>query len=117
MLLALLSLAGVPPLAGLIGKFLVFYALVRAAAEHPTLVVAAFLGAVGVVLSLYYYLLFIREMYVKAPPERAGAMPAAPWTARLVLVGGVVSLVLLGVYWRPLQEAASHAAQALFAAR
>jgi NADH-quinone oxidoreductase subunit N len=113
MLLALLSLAGVPPLAGLIGKFLVFFAVVKAADISPSLYVAALAGAVGVVISLYYYLLLIREMYVKEAPV---GLPRTSTTlaARFVLGVGVASLVGLGVFWRPAYDAAMHAAQALF---
>ena len=113
MLLSLLSLAGVPPMAGLIGKFLVFYAVVKAAETHHALYVAALIGAVGVVVSLYYYLLLIREMYAKQP---AGDAPVAkiPWTSRLVLVVGIASMVGLGIYWQPAYDAATHAAKALF---
>ena len=113
MLLALLSLAGVPPLAGLIGKFLVFFALVKAADVSPALYAAAIVGAIGVVVSLYYYLLLIREMYVKDAPA---GLPKThtPLAARLVVAFGVASMVGLGVFWRPAYDAAIHAAQALF---
>jgi NADH-quinone oxidoreductase subunit N len=114
MLLALLSLAGVPPMAGLIGKLLVFYAVVRAAEAHPALYVAAFVGAAGVVVSLYYYLLLIRRMYVGTPPQGASRVPV-PWPARAVIAVGIVSMLAIGVYWGPVQEAATKAARALFA--
>jgi NADH-quinone oxidoreductase subunit N len=118
MLLALLSLAGVPPMAGLIGKFLVFYALVDAAQTHPGLILLGFLGALGVVLSLYYYLLLIREMYVKEPSEGSAAPRLAiPRGSRAAVVLGVVALVLFGVYWAPVYDAAHRAALALFAVR
>ena len=115
MLLALLSLAGVPPMAGLIGKLLVFYEVVRVAGTHPALYAAALIGAVGVVISLYYYLLLIREIYAKAPATEAPLRPI-PVASRLVLVVGILAMVGLGLYWRNAYDAATEAAQALFPA-
>jgi NADH-quinone oxidoreductase subunit N len=118
MLLALLSLAGVPPLAGLIGKFLVFFALVKASEHHPGLLALGFIGAAGVVLSLYYYLLLIREMYIKEPVEGPSAPRLAiPAGTRLAVAIGVVALVGVGVFWAPVYDAAQRASHALFNAR
>jgi NADH-quinone oxidoreductase subunit N len=62
MMLALFSLAGIPPVAGFFGKFFLFTA---AASKGYYLLV--FLAVVNVTISLYYYLLVIRAMfYVKA---------------------------------------------------
>ena len=74
-------------------------------------------GAVGVVLSLYYYLLLIRTLYVKPPPggPEAERVPV-PAGAYAVVVVGILSLVGLGVFWGPLYSAAEQAARALLAA-
>ena len=90
-----------------------FFAVVKAADVSPSLYVAALIGAAGVVVSLYYYLLLIREMYVKEAPAGLGRTNT-PVAARLVLCVGVASMVGLGVFWRPAYDAAVHAAQALF---
>lgn len=111
MLLSLLSLAGVPPLAGLVGKFLLFYAVVERG-----LFAVAFVGAVAVVFSLYYYLLLIREMYVK-PPAGDTAPPPIPASARWVVAFGIAALLALGIFWGPVYDAAKSAAGALFPAR
>jgi NADH-quinone oxidoreductase subunit N len=108
MLLALLSLAGVPPLAGLIGKFLVFFAVV-----DRGLYALAVIGAASVVVSLYYYLLFAKQMYVRRGPEETTPI-AVPLTARVVLWGGMAVMLGLGIYWKPAHDAASAAARALF---
>jgi NADH-quinone oxidoreductase subunit N len=110
MLLALLSLAGVPPMAGMVGKFLLFLAVVERG-----LYVVAVAGAVAVVISLYFYLLLIRSMYVATPPEGPAPVPV-PLGARLVIACGIVALVGLGVWWKPVHDAASRAAEALFPA-
>ncbi len=79
--IALLSLAGVPPLAGFFGKLLVLLATV----EGGRLWLVA-IGAVNVAISLYYYLMVVKRMYLDAP---ASAAPVA--------VGGITKLVLLAL--------------------
>ena len=116
LLLALLSLAGVPPMAGLIGKFLAFYALVAAAATHPSLVALGVIGVLGVVISLYFYLLLIREIYAKEPAEggTADARITVPVSSRVAIAIGVFAMIGLGIWWEPVHTAASRAADALF---
>ena len=60
MMLALFSLAGIPPVAGFFGKFFLFTA---AASKGYYLLV--FLAVVNVTISLYYYLLVIRAMFIR----------------------------------------------------
>ena len=97
MLLALLSLAGVPPLSGFFGKFLILNALV-----DKGLMVPAFIGALGVIVSLYFYLLWIKEMYVKAPDDALARKPIhIPVIARTVLWIGMLAMLLMGVYLGP----------------
>ena len=116
MLLALLSLAGVPPLAGLIGKFLVFFAVVDGAKASPGLTALGVVGALSVVFSLYFYLLLIREMYAKPPIEGDAAPALRPALAhRVAVFAGIAALLILGIFWGPVLEAANSAAAALFA--
>ena len=117
MLLALLSLAGVPPLAGLIGKFLVFYAVMDTAKTAPGLTALGVVGALSVIFSLYFYLLLIREMYAKPPLEGDAAVPLRPALAhRVAVYAGIGALLVLGIFWGPVLEAANSAAAALFSA-
>ncbi|WP_242203979.1 NADH-quinone oxidoreductase subunit N [Aestuariivivens insulae] len=60
MMLALFSLAGIPPVAGFFGKFFLFTA---AASKGYYLLV--FLAVVNVTISLYYYLLVVRAMFLR----------------------------------------------------
>jgi len=62
MFIGLLSLAGVPPLAGFVGKLLVLLATVD---SHRLWLVG--IGAVNVAISLYYYLMVVKRMYLDAP--------------------------------------------------
>ncbi len=116
MLLALLSLAGVPPLAGLIGKFLVFFAVVDAAKTSPALTALGVVGALSVVFSLYFYLILIRAMYAGTPSGGADAPRLRVALGhRVAVFVGIAALLGLGIFWGPVHEAASSAAAALFA--
>lgn len=63
MTLALFSLAGIPPFAGMFSKFFVFMAALKAGSTAAYIVV--FIALVNTVISLYYYLLIVRAMYIK----------------------------------------------------
>lgn len=66
---SMFSLAGIPPAAGFIGKFMIFAAV--AETGHYYFIIFAALNST---LSLYYYLLIIREAYIVQPEE--GVIPA-----------------------------------------
>ena len=87
--LALLSLAGVPPLAGFAGKVLLFTPALSAGLSW-----LAVLAALNMVVGLYYYLRPIAEMYLQAPDapttlHRQPGYPLALWlcTAGTLLLG------------------------------
>ena len=92
MMLALFSLAGIPPVAGFFGKFFLFTA---AASKGYYLLV--FLAVVNVTISLYYYLLVIRAMFL-----RKGEHPIPFFISklymRLGLVLTVLGIIVLGLY-------------------
>lgn len=96
MAVALLSLAGMPPLAGFMGKFYLFRAAVEA-----DLVWLAVVGVLNSVVSAYFYLKVIVAMYLREPAEGelvrtcplVGATVAAS-TAGIVLLGLLPSLML-----------------------
>jgi len=66
MMLAIFSLAGIPPFAGFFSKFFIFAA---AAKEGEYLLV--FIALLNTVISLYYYLLIVKAMYINPADERA----------------------------------------------
>jgi NADH-quinone oxidoreductase subunit N len=90
LLLAMFSLAGVPPLAGFLGKFQLF-----ASAAESGRYVLLLVAALNSVVSLYYYMIVIKEAYITpatddAPPH--AVPPAARWclailTAMLLVLG------------------------------
>lgn len=61
--LAMVSLAGIPPLAGFFGKFLLLKAIIEQGATNPGYYCLAFTALVGVVISLYYYFSVIKAIY------------------------------------------------------
>jgi NADH-quinone oxidoreductase subunit N len=61
--LAMVSLAGIPPLAGFFGKFLLLKAVIAQGATNPGYYCLAFTALAGVVISLYYYFGVIRAIY------------------------------------------------------
>jgi NADH-quinone oxidoreductase subunit N len=65
--LFLLSLGGIPPTAGFIGKFYLFAGLIETG--NPWLVRLAILGVLMSAVSLYYYIRFIKAMYIDAETE------------------------------------------------
>jgi NADH-quinone oxidoreductase subunit N len=106
----LVSLIGLPPLAGFAAKFLVFSALVQAiaaGAEKQLMIILLVVGGLNTVISLFYYLRVLKVMTFDPPPaDRAGgdfplvSLPGAVVTALAVPV------VLLGVFWSGLYELA-----------
>jgi NADH-quinone oxidoreductase subunit N len=90
----LLSLAGVPPTAGFIGKYYILAALMRSG--HITLAV---LAAAYIVVSLYFYFRMIREMYLEPSEDRQPL--AASLGVRLALAGAAAFTLLIGLFPQP----------------
>jgi NADH-quinone oxidoreductase subunit N len=107
MLLFLLSLGGIPFVAGFWAKLYVFWA----AAERG-LYWLVLLGALLTVVALFYYLLVAKRMYIE-PPERAGRVPVAPTLAVSVALCAL-GVVLLGLYPKAVVMAALRVAAPLF---
>ncbi len=71
MTIAMVSLAGIPPLAGFFGKFLLLKSVIEAAqlTHNHGYYCLAFTALIGVVISLYYYFGVIRAIYWSKNPE------------------------------------------------
>jgi NADH-quinone oxidoreductase subunit N len=69
--IAMVSLAGIPPLAGFFGKFLLFKAVIEAAqtTHNHGYYCLAFTALIGVIISLYYYFGVIRAIYWSKDPS------------------------------------------------
>jgi NADH-quinone oxidoreductase subunit N len=107
MLLFLLSLGGIPFVAGFWAKLYVFWA----AAERG-LYWLVLLGAILTVVALFYYLLVAKRMYIEAP-ERPDRVPVAP-TLALSVTLCALGVVLLGLYPKAVVMAALRVAAQLF---
>ena len=94
MTIFLLSLGGIPPTAGFIGKFYLFLGLIETG--NPWLVRLAILAVVMTVVSLYYYIRFIRAMYIEGETEPQ-PVTVAP-SLRFALVAAAVLVLYLGVF-------------------
>ena len=101
MLLFLLSLGGIPPTAGFMGKLYLF-----AAAVNAGYVWLAVVGVLMSAVSLYYYFRIVLQMYLRdGDSAEPAAMVAAPWTERAIFVCGALVLVI-GLYPMPFANAA-----------
>jgi NADH-quinone oxidoreductase subunit N len=107
LMVALFSLAGIPPTIGFTGKFLVFVAAMEKG--YFTLVL---IGMINVVISLYYYLLVIKAAYLLEPQAE---LPELRVPAAVKLLSGVLIGVTLvaGIFPRYLLELADAAARVL----
>jgi NADH-quinone oxidoreductase subunit N len=97
MMLAMFSLAGVPPMFGFFAKLLVLQAAI-----HAGMLWLAIVGAVFAIIGLYYYLRVVKVMYFDAPAEGQSIAPKSDFSLRATLSLNAVALLALGLYWGPL---------------
>ena len=108
MLLFLLSLGGVPFVAGFWAKLYVFWAAASAGLYWLVLV-----GAVLTVVALFYYLVVAKRMYIEPPAPSAGRIELSRSLALAVILCAL-GVVALGVYPKPIVMAALRVAAPLF---
>ena len=106
MLVFMLSLGGIPPTAGFMGKFWLF-----GAAIESGYVGLAVIGVLNSAVSLYYYIRVVVFMYVKK--ETTGSEPVMSPLLMLTLAAAVILTIGLGVYPRVLFELAEASARTL----
>ncbi len=98
--LLLLSLVGIPPLAGFVGKFYLFGAAVRAGFVWLTV-----LGVLNSAVAAYYYLRVIVTMYMQEPDGQSASV-APSFAGGLALTIAVIGVVLLGLMPAPFVDLA-----------
>lgn len=107
MTISLLSMAGIPPLAGFAGKFFLFTAAIDAG-----FLWIAVLGFVLSMVSVYYYLLVVKSMYLgQASDDRPFNVAT---TLRLTALFATAATIFWGVYPGPVARLAETAAKTLF---
>jgi NADH-quinone oxidoreductase subunit N len=94
MLLFLLSLAGVPPLAGFIGKLYIFVSAIK-----EGLYTLITVGLINIVISMYYYLIVVKKMYINEPIDPSPVSISGPMKA--VVYVGLAGTLLIGIYPQP----------------
>ena len=107
MTVSLLSMAGIPPLAGFVGKFFLFSSAIDAGYLW-----IAVLGFVLSMVSVYYYLNVVKAMYLGAPADDRPFEIAMP--VRVTAVFAMAATLAMGVYPGPLSKLAETAAKTVF---
>jgi NADH-quinone oxidoreductase subunit N len=110
MLVFMLSLGGLPPTAGFMGKLWVFGAAIDAG-----YIWLAVIAVLNTALSLYYYVRVVVYMWISPPDEASAPLTVSPGMA-VVLIVTVAGTIALGVYPRLLFELAQASAATLGAA-
>ncbi len=108
LLVAILSLAGMPPLAGFMAKFLVFYAAVQSG-----LAWLAIIGVLNAIVGLYYYMIVLKVVYLYRSDDE-GTPIRVPRGSALALGLCSVGIVLMGTFSAPWVNWALNAANSLF---
>jgi len=101
----LVSLTGLPPTAGFIGKFYLFAAVLDARWFWLAVV-----GAVNSVISLYYYTRVLRYMFLREPEDRSGHLPILRSEALILLTLAIPTLIF-GLYFAPIVDLANASVQ------
>jgi len=107
MLLFLLSLTGIPPTAGFVGKFYLF-----AAAVDSGYIWLALIAVVNSAISLFYYMRVVMVMYMREMPSRGIAMNRSPALYLALFLAAIVTLAL-GVFPNPVLEFARTSAMGI----
>jgi NADH-quinone oxidoreductase subunit N len=94
--LAMFALAGIPPTAGFIGKFFIFYAAVRGG-EIPL----AIIGILTAAISAYYYLRVVVNLYMRSA-ETPESHESASMTESIALSAAALVILAVGIYPAPL---------------
>lgn len=105
MTICMLSLAGIPPMAGFAGKFYLFSGAIQSGYLW-----LAFIGLIMSMVSVYYYLNVSRVMYIGNSDDQCLPVPAIARAALLLCLAGTL---LIGVYPQPLSQFADIALKVL----
>ena len=111
--LAMISLAGIPPLAGFFGKFLLLKAVIANGATQSGYYWLAGTALFGVVVSLYYYFNVVRAIYWTKPQTEGLGPIEVPLPARITLYVCAAGICLIGMLPGSLWQWSETASRAL----
>lgn len=94
--LAMVSLAGIPPLAGFFGKFLLLKAVLAQGAAEPAYYWLVAIAIVGVVISLYYYFAVVRAIFWGKESTLAPIATSVP--IQISLYGCLAGMLIVGLF-------------------
>jgi NADH-quinone oxidoreductase subunit N len=97
MLVFLLSLTGIPPTAGFVGKFYIFGAAIKAG-----YVWLALIAVINTAISLFYYMRVAMVMYMREPPKALVVSPSRP--LHVAVAFAVLGTLIIGIYPGPFLE-------------
>tara|TARA_B100000214_G_C23961734_1_gene625615 strand:- start:129 stop:1577 length:1449 start_codon:yes stop_codon:yes gene_type:complete len=103
MTLFMVSLTGLPPTAGFIGKFYIFASLIKGGNSFYWLAIA---GGINSVISLYYYLRVVKVMYFEGERVNKHIFPSSIMTSMLILTA--IPTLIFGIYWVPIAKWVKH---------
>jgi len=112
MTLAMASLAGIPPLAGFFGKFLLLKAVIEQAPAHAGYYCLTFTALAGVVISLYYYFNVVRAIYWTTGAADLSPIPVSR-PIRLTLWVCIAGMLYLGLFPSRIMQVAAEAVKLL----
>lgn len=92
----LFSLIGLPPTAGFIAKFYIFASVIDAG-----LIWLAVVGVINSVISLYYYVKIMRNMFIRGLDSNKGSIRVSPLNQAVVIVLAALT-ILFGIYFAPI---------------
>ncbi len=112
MTISMVSLAGIPPLAGFFGKFLLLKAIIEQGPAHHGYYLLAFIALVGVIISISYYFNVIRAIYwTRDPADLSPITVSGP--ARFSIAICVAGIFWLGLFPESVLNFAMSAASAI----
>ncbi len=101
----LISLVGLPPTAGFIGKLMIFAAMLNKGSLY---IVLALIGILTSVISLYYYMLIPLNMFLRESPQSGEKSMELTMPAKLIMVVLMAVTIYFGLYFAPLSDFAKY---------